>query len=271
MNITEDQVTAMLGGESASEGTFWNFSNKEADNFMPSIKGDVVKISCGQEKNWDPVSRKFSGYKFWKDGNPRITHLLHIKDSSGRVWIHEIKPKSGTMMEDWLPVCPKHNLMGLLGMNIEVEAAQPPINPQTGQEIPFSSAMRRTFKVVVIGPGSSEVDGVDIKSYQDVMSRKDPSTSQQQNPVQQAYQQQQAQQYPQQYQQQPQYQQQQQMPQSLQNAMGAAQQASVLQQTFPGARIQQPPQPTMQQPQPAPQVPAQQMPPVDVYDSDIPF
>lgn len=248
MNVTDEQIKAMLGGENASEGTYWNFSNKNGDNFSPVIKGDVVKITCGQEKNWDPATRKFSGFKFWPDGNPRITHVLHIKDVNGNVWLHEIKPKSGAMMEDWLPVCPGHNLGGLLGMNIEVEAAQPPINPQNGQEIPFSSAMRRTFKVVVTGPGTSQVEGVDMESYRKIMERKQmPQLPQQPQPQQQAQQMYQQQQAPQ-------------MPQSLANAMGAAQQASVVKQAFPGAQVYQ-----------QPQAPQPQMPPVDVYDQDIPF
>lgn len=248
MNVTDEQIKAMLGGENASEGTYWNFSNKNGDNFSPVIKGDVVKITCGQEKNWDPSTRKFSGFKFWPDGNPRITHVLHIKDANGNVWLHEIKPKSGAMMEDWLPVCPGHNLGGLLGMNIEVEAAQPPINPANGQEIPFSSAMRRTFKVVVVGPGTSQVEGVDMDSYRKIMERKQAPQQPQHQPQQQAQQMYQQQQAPQ-------------MPQSLANAMGAAQQASVVKQAFPGAQVFQP----------QPQAPQPQMPPVDVYDSDIPF
>lgn len=248
MNVTDEQIKAMLGGENASEGTYWNFSNKNGDNFSPVIKGDVVKITCGQEKNWDPATRKFSGFKFWPDGNPRITHVLHIKDANGNVWLHEIKPKSGAMMEDWLPVCPGHNLGGLLGMNIEVEAAQPPINPANGQEIPFSSAMRRTFKVVVVGPGTSQVEGVDMDSYRKIMERKQVSQQPQQpQPQQQAQQMYQQQQVPQ-------------MPQSLANAMGAAQQASVVKQAFPGAQVYQ-----------QPQAPQPQIPPMDVYDQDIPF
>lgn len=240
------QIQSMLGGGNASEGTFWNFSNPDNEGFSPMLMGTVVKISFAQERQWNPETRKFEGGRFWDDGNPRLMYRLHIRDANDNEWLHEIKPKSKAMMEDWLPVCPGNNLMGLLGMEIQVEAAQPVVNPQTGQPIPFSSAMRRTFKVTVIGPGRYESEGVDQESFKSVMSRR---INKQQMPAQRP-------QMP--------YTGQQQQPGTQ---MPVTQQAPAM--AYPGPMSHMPQAPVqMPQPQVVPQQ-AAYIP--DVYDQDIPF
>lgn len=247
----DDQIKAMLGGENGSAGTYWNFSKPGNDNFMPSITGTVVKISASQERNWNPATRKFEGYKFWDDGNAKLMYVLHIRDDNGSEWLHEIKPKSMAMMEDWLPQCPGRNLVGLLGMEIKVDAEQPVVNPNTGEAIPFSSAMRRHFKVAVIGQGKYASEGVDSESFRKVMERKRG----QQQPV------------PQQPVPQHPVQQRQNTPmdprlQASLQAAAAAGAANMVQQQWPGATVQQ---------VPAPQVAPGVQPPVDIYDQDIPF
>ena len=252
------QVNDMLGGGSGSNGTYWNFSNPNEDNFSPVLVGDLMEISFTQKKKWNPESRKFEGRDYWEDGNPKVNFLLHFAVDGGEELLYELQKGSKSMREDWLPACQGGNLMNLIGMRVQVEAAQPPINPQTGQPIPFSSAMRRTFKVTPLGPANTAARGVDYDSYTEVMSHK---LSKQQpqaavppammgNPYAQQYAQQQAYQQPQ-------------MNAAMQAAYSAAQAAGY-------TATQQQARPVAQ-PGYSAAAPAPVQPPVDVYDQDIPF
>lgn len=256
------QINSMLGGGNAVDGTFWNFSNDTGEDFMPVLEGTLVKISFSQERKWDSNQRKFTEPAFWDDGNPKLMFRLHVKDANGNTWLHEIKPKSHALMEDWLPKCPGNNLSGLLGMLIRVEAEQPFVTP-TGQKIQFSSANRRHFNVVVMGQGQHPSEGVDSDSYAKLMSRrKSPAQAPVGYVPQGVYPQQPQPQVPPQYQaaqyQQPQqYQPQQPMNRAIAAAYRAAQAAGyTAEQQAPVAAA---PQPVAEQP------------PVDVYDQEIPF
>ena len=239
---------SMLSGGGMSDGRFWNFSNQEAEDFRPVLEGTLFKVSFSQERQYDAAQRKFTGPAFWPDGNPKVMIRLHVKDLEGNDWLHEVKPKSHCLVEDWLPVSPNGNIEGLLGQHIKVEAQQPIV--VNGQVIQFGSGNRRHFTVTVMGPGLCPSEGVDYDSLGKLQSR--PQPQQQQRPVpagvagyQQQYAQQQATQVPQ--------------SRMMQHAYQVAQQYGY---TAP----QQ--QPVAAAPQ---QAPAQQQPPVDLYDSEIPF
>ena len=254
------QVNDMLGGGSGASGTYWNFSNPNEENFSPTLVGDLVEISFTQKKKWNPETRKFEGQDYWEDGNPKLNFLLHFVVDGGEEMLYELQKGSKSMREDWLPACPSGNLMGLIGMRVQVDAAQPPINPQTGQPIPFSSAMRRTFKVTPLGPASTAARGVDYDSYTEVMSHK--LKAQQQAPVPPAMM---GNPYAQQYAQQQAYQ---------QPAMNAAMQAAYSAAQAAGYTAAQQPARPVAQPGYSASAPAPvqaQQPPVDVYDADIPF
>lgn len=260
------QITSMLGGGGASDGSFWNFSKQDAEDFSPVFEGTVVKISFSQERKWDSVQRKFTAPAFWDDGNPKIMFRLHMKDASGKTWLHEVKPKSHALLEDWLPACPGNNLSGLLGMMVRIEAEQEFVTP-TGQKIPFGAANRRHFKVTVMGQGAYPSEGVDNDSYAKLMERRGNGGQQAPAPAgyvpQGVYPQQppRAGYAPQQYQQQAQYQQPQQYQQQPMNAaMAAAYNAA----QAAGFTADQ--QPVASAPQPV-----TEQPPVDVYDNEIPF
>lgn len=175
------QVDDILGGGSGSSGTYWNFSNPSEEDFAPTLVADLIEISFVQKKKWNAETRKFEGRDYWDDGNPKVNFLFHFMTDDGRELLHELSKRSKCETEDWLPVA-GGNLANLIGQRLQVEAAQPPINPQTGQPIPFSSAMRRTFKVTPIGPSATAPRGVDYESYSEVMSHK-LSKAQPQQPV----------------------------------------------------------------------------------------
>lgn len=239
----ESQINAMLSGESMTEGTFWNYYNPNKEGFAETLVGTVTKISFVQERAYqthEPL--------FWNDGNPKVMFRLHIKDANNNTFLFDIKPKSQMMMEDFIPVCQSGNLQDLLGNLVSITAQQNPV--VNGQVIPFSAAMRRKFTVQVLGPGQHPSEGVDQESFNRLLNS--PKQQAQQSQPQQAA-----------------------MDPRLAASLQAAQQAGarnsaerMLQQQFPGAVVTQAPAP---QPAPAPQVAPGQMPPMDVYDQDIPF
>ena len=244
------QAASILGGGGMSDGRFWNFSNQEAEDFRPVIEGTLFKVSFSQERQYDAAQRKFTGPAFWPDGNPKVMIRLHIKDLDGVDWLHEVKPKSHCLVEDWLPASPNGNIEGLLGQHIKVEAQQPIV--VNGQVIQFGSGNRRHFTVTVMGPGLCPSEGVDYDSLGKLQSRPQPQQQQPRVPAgvtgyQQQYAQQQATQVPQ--------------SRMMQHACQVAQQYGYT------APQQQPQQPVAAAPARQQQPP----PPVDFYDDSIPF
>lgn len=243
------QAASILGGGGMSDGRFWNFSNQEAEDFRPVIEGTLFKVSFSQERQYDAAQRKFTGPAFWPDGNPKVMIRLHIKDLDGTDWLHEVKPKSHCLVEDWLPASPNGNIEGLLGQHIKVEAQQPIV--VNGQVIQFGSGNRRHFTVTVMGPGLCPSEGVDYDSLGKLQSKPQPQAQQQPRVpagvagYQQQYAQQQATQVPQ--------------SRMMQHAYQVAQQYGYT------APQQQPQQPVAAAPA------QQQQPPVDLYDDSIPF
>lgn len=241
----ESQINAMLSGESMTEGTFWNYYNPNKEGFAETLVGTVTKISFAQERQYqthEPL--------FWDDGNPKMMFRLHIKDANNNTFLFDIKPKSQMMMEDFIPACPSGNLQDLLGNLVSITAQQNPV--VNGQVIPFSAAMRRKFTVQVLGAGQHPSEGVDQESFKRLMNSRASQQQSQQQPQQQTA-----------------------MDPRLAASLQAAQQAGarnsaerMLQQQFPGAVVTQAP---TSQPVHAPQVAPGQMPPMDVYDSDVPF
>ena len=159
-----------------SDGKFWNFSRPDQEAFMPVLDGTLTKVSFSQAKNYDANQRKFTGPAFWPDGNPKLMILLHITDLNGEVWLHEIKPKSSCLNEDWLPKSPNGSIEGFLGQHIRIEAEQE-VRTQDGRVIPFGSGNRRHFTVSIVGPGLVASEGVDYESLER-LSKARPQTPQ---------------------------------------------------------------------------------------------
>ena len=228
------------------QGKFWNYSNQQKDGYMPELTGTLTKVSIAQAHEFGHPEQK----SYWPDGNPVIMLRLHIKDPNGEVYFFDIKPKSTMWFEDIQPACPEGSLSNVLGKLIKLSF-------MGLVQVPGRTVNRNKFQMQILGPGQFPDEGFDST----MPPTRNQAQGQAQAPVAPSPQQYTAQQMvrpPQQAQQM--YQQQQQMPASLQNAMRAAQQASaasqaaMIQQQFPGAVVTQ-----------------QQQPPIDVYDSDIPF
>ena len=250
----DPRIASMLAGGSGAEGQFWNYSNPQKDGFSPVIQGTVTKISFAQEH----VYGQPGVLRYWDDGNPMLLYRLHIKDATGATWLFDVRPKSGMMMEDLIPNCPGNTLMGLLGMEVNIEAEQPPV--VNGKTIAFSAQNRRHYKLQVLGQGRFPSEGVDQTMpkprQQAAPQPQAPSpqlvgammAGQPSGPVAQQYMAQQAAQG--------------QMSPQLQQAMANAQASSM-------QRQQQ--QYVAAVPQQVVAQATQQTPPVDVYDQDIPF
>lgn len=237
------------------QGKFWNYSNQQKDGYSTELTGTLTKVSIAQAHEFGHPEQK----SYWPDGNPVIMLRLHIKDPNGEVYFFDIKPKSTMWFEDIQPACPEGSLSNVLGKLIKLSF-------MGLVQVPGRTVNRNKFQMQILGPGQFPDEGFDATMP--------PTRTQAQGqpqvpsaPSPQQYTAQQMVRPPQQAQQM--YQQQQQMPASLQNAMRAAQQASaanqaaMIQQQFPGAVVTQP--------APAPQVTAGQVPPIDIYDQDIPF
>ena len=156
---------SMLAGGGMSDGKFWNFSRPDQEAFMPVLDGTLTKVSFSQARVYDANQGKFTSPDFWPDGNPKLMIRLHVTDLNGEVWIHEIKPKSHCLNEDWLPKSPSGSIEGFLGQHIRVEAEQE-VRTQDGRVIPFGSGNRRHFTVTIVGPGLAASEGVDYESLE---------------------------------------------------------------------------------------------------------
>ena len=156
---------SMLAGGGMSDGKFWNFSRPDQEAFMPVLDGTLTKVSFSQARVYDANQGKFTSPDFWPDGNPKLMIRLHVTDLNGEVWIHEIKPKSHCLNEDWLPKSPSGSIEGFLGQHIRVEAEQE-VRTQDGRVIPFGSGNRRHFTVSIVGPGLVASEGVDYESLE---------------------------------------------------------------------------------------------------------
>ena len=225
------------------QGKFWNYGNQQKDNYMPELTGTLTKVSITQAHEFGHPEQK----SYWPDGNPVIMLRMHITDPNGDVYFFDIKPKSTMWFEDIQPACPEGSLSNVLGKLIKLSF-------MGLVQVPGRSVNRNKFQMQILGPGQFPAEGFDSTM---------PPTRAEAQGVQAA-----PQPSPQQYTAQQMYGQQQ-MPASLQNAMrsaqqaGAVNQAQMIQQQFPGAVVHQP--------APAPQVAAGQVPPLDIYDQDIPF
>ena len=254
-----NMASSMLAGGGMADGKFWNFSRPDQEGFMPVLDGTLTKVSFSQAKNYDANQRKFTGPAFWPDGNPKLMILLHITDLNGEIWLHEVKPKSNCLNEDWLPKSPNGSIEGFLGQHIRVEAEQE-VRTQDGRVIPFGSGNRRHFFVSIVGPGLAASEGVDYASLEKLSKAQPQSPA---APQQQGYQpvpqgvQPQPQGYPQQqgYQPVP--------PQQMSRVMRQAYEVAAAN----GYAAQQ-----QTQPQPyGAAAPTPVMPPIDVYEDEIPF
>lgn len=249
--MAEVNLDNLLNG---SQGKFWNYGNNQKDGYMPTLIGTLVKVSIAQAHEFGHPETK----SYWPDGNPVILLRMHIKDMQGDEYLFEIKPKSTMWFEDIQPACPEGSLSAILGKQIQLDYLG--LVP-----VPGKSVNRNKFQLTVIGEGQWPNEGFDSK----MPPTRAETQGMPQVPTAPSPQQYTSQQMVQPQQQAQQMYQQQQMPASLQNAMrsaqqaGAASQAAVIQQQFPGAVVHQP--------TPAPQAAPGQMPPVDLYDQDIPF
>lgn len=156
---------SMLAGGGMSDGKFWNFSRPDQEAFMPVLDGTLTKVSFSQARVYDANQGKFTVPDFWPDGNPKLMIRLHVTDLNGEVWVHEIKPKSHCLNEDWLTKSPTGSIEGFLGQHIRVEAEQE-VRTQDGRVIPFGSGNRRHFTVSIVGPGLVASEGVDYESLE---------------------------------------------------------------------------------------------------------
>lgn len=237
------------------QGKFWNYNNQQRDNYMPELTGTLVKVSIAQDHVFGHPEQK----KYWEsDGNPVISLRMHIKDPNGEVYFFDIKPKSTMWFEDIQPACPEGSLSNALGKLIKLSFIG--MVKTTGR-----SVNRNKFQMQILGPGQFPDEGFDST----MPPTRAEAQGMPQTPAVPSPQQYTAQQMVQPQQQAQQMYGQQQMPASLQNAMreaqqaGAMSQAQMIQQQFHDAVVHQP--------APAPQAAAGQVPPVDVYDQDIPF
>ena len=257
---------SMLAGGGMSDGKFWNFSRPDQEAFMPVLDGTLTKVSFSQARVYDANQGKFTVPDFWPDGNPKLMIRLHVTDLNGEVWVHEIKPKSHCLNEDWLPKSPSGSIEGFLGQHIRVEAEQE-VRTQDGRVIPFGSGNRRHFTVSIVGPGLVASEGVDYESLEKLSKARPqaPAAPQPQGyqPMPQGVQPQAYQPQPQAYQPQPQgYQ-----PVPQQPISRVMQQAyEVVAANGYAAQQQTQPQPYSAA-APAPVTPPQP----ELYDSDIPF
>lgn len=160
-----NMASSMLAGGGMADGKFWNFSRPDQEGFMPVLDGTLTKVSFSQERVYDANQRKFTSLAFWPDGNPKLMIRVHVTDLNGEVWVHEIKPKSHCLNEDWLPKSPNGSIEGFLGQHIRIEAEQE-VRTQDGRVIPFGSGNRRHFTVTIVGPGLVASEGVDHESLE---------------------------------------------------------------------------------------------------------
>lgn len=236
------------------QGKFWNYGNQQKDNYMPELTGTLTKVSITQAHEFGHPEQK----SYWPDGNPVIMLRMHITDPNGDVYFFDIKPKSTMWFEDIQPACPEGSLSNVLGKLIKLSF-------MGLVQVPGRSVNRNKFQMQILGPGQFPDEGFDNT----MPPTRAEAQGMQQAPAAPSPQQYTAQQMMQPQQQAQQMYGQQQMPASLQNAMrsaqqaGAVNQAQMIQQQFPGAVVHQP--------APAPQVAAGQVPPLDIYDQDIPF
>ena len=232
------------------QGKFWNYGNQNKDGYMPELTGTLVKVSISQDHEFGHPETK----KYWPDGNPVIMLRMHIMDPNGDEYLFDIKPKSSMWFEDIQPMCPEGSLSNVLGKLIKLS--------YLGLvQVPGKSVNRNKFQMQILGPGQFESKGFDstmppTRAEAQGVQQAPAAPSPQQYTAQQMVQpQQQAQQV---------YGQQQAMDPRLQASLRAAQQAGataqaqMVQQQFPGAVVHNP-------------QPVNNMPPVDVYDADIPF
>lgn len=245
--MAEVNLDNLLNG---NQSKFWNYSNTQKDGYMPELTGTLTKVSISQDHEFGQPGQK----KYWPDGNPVIMLRMHVTDPNGEEFLFDVKPKSSMWFEDIQPACPEGSLSNVLGKLIKLSFLGL-------VQVPGKAVNRNKFQMQILGPGQFPSQGFDSTmppTRFEAMGQQpqQPQPSPQQYTAQQMVQpQQQAQQV---------YQQQQAMDPRLQASLRAAQQAGataqaqVVQQQFPGAVVH-PPQP------------ANNMPPVDVYDADIPF
>lgn len=249
--MTEDQMKSAMesmlkGGSPSGSGTFWNYYNPNKDNYSTVLEGELMEISIA-------YAHKFQSSEIdrWPDGNPKQLLRLHVETEGGEfVW--DVQPKSTILLESILPNCPNRNLGDAIGRMVRVETQEPPLNPQTGQPIPYSKAMPRPFSFTVGGPGPSAPRGMNYKLPPDPGKQTTQVTGQVAAPVPQ------------------------QMNAMVQGqpsgpvAMGYQQAPQVGQYPWQRAQSMQPVQQQMPVPQQqAPMPQAQPMP--ELYDADIPF
>lgn len=244
--MAEPKLDDLLNGK---QGKFWNYGNQSKEDYRPQLVGTLVKVTIGQEHEFG----KPGVLKYWEDGNPVILLRLHVRDADGEDWLFDVKPKSTLWFEDIQPACPEGSLSNVLGSMVRLTFEG--LVPVTGR-----SVNRNKFRMEVLGQGQYPSEGFDPtmpKTRQQAQGMAQPQPSPQQYQAQRMVQPQQ--------QAQAMYQAQQRPPQQMSPVM---QQAYQVAQQY-GAQLVQPGQPTYAAP--APQAPATEQPPVDVYDSDIPF
>lgn len=261
--MTEDQMKSAMesmlkGGSPGGSGTFWNYYNPTKEHYMTVLEGELMEISIAYR-------HKFQSQEIdrWPDGNPKQMLRLHVQTEEGE-YVWDVQPKSPILLESILPNCPEHNLAEAIGRMVRIETQEPPLNPQTGQPIPYSRAMPRPFAFTVGGPGPSAPRGMNYKLPPDPGKQTTQVTGQVAAPVPQ------------------------QMNAMMQGqpsgpvAMGYQQAPQVGQYPWQRAQSMQPvqqqmtvTQPQMPAPQPvsmqAPQQMPQAQPPIELYDEDIPF
>lgn len=249
--MAEPRLDDLLNGK---QGKFWNYGNQNKEDYKPQLVGTLVKVTIGQEHEFG----KPGVLKYWDDGNPVILLRLHVRDADGEDWLFDVKPKSTLWFEDIQPACPEGSLSKVLGMMVRLTFEG--LVQVTGR-----SVNRNKFRMELLGQGQYPSEGFDAtmpktrQEAQGVAQQQPQPASPQQYQAQRMMQSQQQAQamYQQQQPQQP-------MSQVMQQAYQVAQQY--------GAQVLPPQQPAYAAPapQPAP-APVQEQPPVDVYDSDIPF
>lgn len=249
--MAEPRLDDLLNGR---QGKFWNYGNQNKEDYKPQLVGTLVKVTIGQEHEFG----RPGVLKYWDNGDPVILLRLHVRDADGEDWLFDVKPKSTLWFEDIQPACPEGSLNKVLGMMVRLTFEG--LVQVTGR-----SVNRNKFRMELLGQGQYPSEGFDAtmpkpkQGAQGVMQQQPQPASPQQYQAQRMMQpQQQAQaMYQQQQPQQP-------MSPVMQQAYQVAQQY--------GAQVLPPQQLSYAAPapQPAP-APVQEQPPVDVYDSDIPF
>lgn len=128
----------------------WNYSDPNAEGYMPSVTGTVVEITTPQSINF-----KTKQLETWPDGSPKLNVALTIQGQSGRevVWTFQPSKNSNAMQavhSALVNALGEHvkGIQEILGLNITVSTKEPPQGFSYGQQNP------RPWSVVINGQGN---------------------------------------------------------------------------------------------------------------------